>query len=697
MKIDKLSVIVRKRIFTLFVLVFICIILLGVRTAWVQVFNNNKYQNRALEQRLREVKVEPKRGIIYDKNNVELAVSASSDTVVAAPNDIDDPELTAQKLAAILDMSQNDIYKIITKNDSAVYVQRKITEEQTKEIQNLDLDGVYFTEESKRFYPKGDLASHLLGFAGIDSQGLQGLEYSYDRYLRGNPGKISIENDAIGRKIPNGIKDYIAPDDGANVHLTTDHVLQYLAERELDKTMQKHDAQAATIIMMNPETGGILALANRPAYNPNNFSDYSARLWRNRAISDTYEPGSTFKIITASAALEEGVVHSNDKFYCPGHIEVAGQTINCWKTEGHGKQTFAEVVENSCNPGFVQVGERIGKDKFDKYIRGFGFGKKTGVDLPGEAKGLLYTLDKTGPVESATISFGHGVSVTPMQLITAVSAVANDGQLLEPHLVQQIKNKDGEIVKELKTQQVRQVISKNTATTVRKLLTGVVENGSGEKAKVEGYKVGGKTGTAKHYGKKLYDASFVGMLPADDPKLVALAVVYGVESHPYYGSQVAAPIFHNIVEDAVRYLEIPPQDEEDDQEEETESIEQVKVPNVKNLTLEEAEEVLVKRGLEFKLEGRGQQIVAQVPKAGVKVNEDSTVILFFKDKEQRKNNYEVTVPKLKGMNLKEASNLLAELGIEIETVGDGDSISKQEPQAGFTIGSDEKVKVWLSY
>ena len=696
MTIDKLNATVRKRIFILFIIVLISSLLLETRTAWVQVFHNNKYQNEALEQRLREVKVEPKRGIIYDKNNVELAVSASSDTVVAAPKDIDNPRKVAQQLGAILDMSEEKVRERITKDANAVYVERKISAEQTKKIQQLDLDGIYFTEESKRFYPKGNLASHLLGFAGVDSQGLQGIEYYYDRYLRGDPGKISIENDAIGRKIPNGIKNYVAPDDGANVYLTIDHVLQYIAERELDKAMKEHDAQAATIIMMDPETGGVLALANRPTYNPNNFTDYSAELWRNRSISDTYEPGSTFKIITASAALEEGVVHPNDKFYCPGHIEVAGQTINCWKNGGHGKQTFSQVVENSCNPGFVQVGERVGKEKFDRYIRAFGFGKKTGVDLPGEAKGLLYSLNDIGPVELATISFGHGISVTPMQLITAVSAVANDGQLLKPHLLKEIEEKDGSEVKEIDSQKIRKVVSTETAKTVRKLLTGVVENGSGKKAKVEGYKIGGKTGTAKHYRKKLYDASFVGMLPADDPKLVTLVVMYGVDSYPYYGSQVAAPIFHDVVKDAVRYLELPPQNDQKE-EDKTESVEQVEVPNVKNMTLEEAEEVLVEKGLEVKLEGREGKIVDQVPKPGVVVNEASTVILFFAGNENKKENYEVTVPKLKGLKLSEVRDLLADLGLRIEIKSKGHVVRRQSPKPGFTVGSEDEIKVWLEY
>ncbi|AGB41710.1 stage V sporulation protein D [Halobacteroides halobius DSM 5150] len=683
---------VRARIVLLFCVALVTIVILIFRVGWIQLSKNNLYQKRALQQRLRTVKVEPKRGVIYDRNGVELAVSASSDTVVAAPQDIENPKETAKKLAEILEMSQAEIYQELTKDLAAVYISRKISVKKAQQIQKLDLSGIYFTEESKRFYPKGNLAAHVLGFAGIDSQGLQGIELSYDQQLRGDPGRISIESDAVGREIPKGIKDYVAPDDGNDVYLTIDHVLQYIAERELKEAMNENEAKGGTIIMMDPQTGDVLALANQPTYNPNHFANYTPRLWRNRAISNSYEPGSTFKIITASAGLEEGVVHPTDTFYDPGYIEVAGQRINCWKSGGHGKQTFAEVVKNSCNPGFVQVGQRVGEEKFYKYIKAFGFGEETGIRLPGEAEGLIYDLEDVGPVELATISFGHGISVTPIQLITAVSAVANNGQLLQPHLVNKIKNPNGKLIKKIKPEPVRKVISKETAKTVRKLLEGVVADGSGKKAAVKGYRIGGKTGTAKHYGTQLYDSSFIGMVPIEKPQLVTLVVLYGVSSYPYYGSQVGAPIFHDVVKDAVRYLEIPPSNKPMP-EESDDKLNQVEVPNVSNLTLEQAENKLIQQGLQVKLEGQGEKVVAQIPQPGAVVNKKSTVILFFKGALEEKNKYQVTVPNLEGMTVKEAARLLGELGLKLKSSGKG-VINNQDPAAGFTIDSGKYVKVW---
>jgi len=695
--VNKVSYKVRVRIIVLLGLLILGLALLGIRLGWIQLFKNKDYQKLALQQRLRNVKVEPKRGIIYDRNGVELAVSASAETVVAAPQDIENPRQTAEKLTQILDKSEDKIYQRLTRQLAAVYVERKIEEEQAEKIRELDLKGIYFTEESKRYYPKGALGSHLLGFAGVDSQGLQGVELSYDNKLRGTPGRIAIESDAVGREIPKGISKYIAPDDGNNLYLTIDHVLQYIVERELEEAMQQYDAQGGTIVMMDPESGDLLALANRPTYDPNQFADFPPELWRNRAVSDTYEPGSTFKIVTAAAGLEEGVVHPQDKFYDPGYIKVAGQKLDCWKEGGHGKQTFAEVVQNSCNPGFVQVGQRVGKEDFYKYIKAFGFGRKTDIKLPGEASGLIYDINNVGPVELATMSFGHGISVTPMQLITAVSAVANDGQLLEPQVVKEVHKPNGELMNKKQPEPIRQVISKKTARTLRELLTGVVEEGSGKKAAVEGYKIGGKTGTAKHYGKQVYDTSFVGMLPADDPQLVGLVVLYGVSSHPYYGSQVAAPIFHNVAKDAVRYLEIPPQKEKEEQEKETEedeAIKQVEVPNVKNLSLSEAEDKLVARDLNVKLEGRGDKIVEQIPQPGVVVDENSTVILFFPGTQEQEEKYQVNVPDLQGKTRQEAARLLGELGLRLKWSGTG-VVSRQDPFAGETVEYGEYVEVEL--
>ncbi|WP_027339308.1 stage V sporulation protein D [Halonatronum saccharophilum] len=689
---DELRLHIRKRITFLTVSVFCILALLMLRFAWIQVISNSEYQSKALSQRLRELKVEPKRGIIYDRNGVALALSASADTVVAIPKEIQNPEKTASKLADILGMSEEEVYKRITRRAAASYVARKVDEDKAEKIRELDLKGITFTEESRRFYPRGELASHILGFSGVDSQGLQGIELSYDRYLRGNPGRISIESDAIGRQIPQGISDYSAPDDGNDIYLTIDNVLQYIVERELDKALVEHQAQGATIVMMDPKTGDILAMGNRPTYDPNNFAKFAPRLWRDRAVSDTYEPGSTFKIITTATALEEGVVNVNDKFFDPGYIEVSGQRINCWKAGGHGMQTFAEVVQNSCNPGFVQVGQRIGRDDFYKYIKAFGFGERTNVNLPGEGRGLMYSLPQIGPVELATISFGHGITATPIQLTSAVSAIANDGQLLKPNLVKEVRDKEGELVEEIQSEEIRRVVSKDTSKLVRELLEGVVEEGSGMHAAIDGYRIGGKTGTAKHYGRSLYDASFIGMVPADDPQLVTLVVLYGVSSYPYYGSQVAAPIFHNVVKDALRYLEIPPNKADTDNEEDRPT--RVEVPNLTNLDFEEAEKVLIRNGFRIRLEGEGAVISDQIPYPGAIVDEGSTVILFFEGAEDKKARYRVTVPDLSGMEIEDAAQLLGQLGLRLRWEGSG-TIRSQSPVAGRTVDSGDYIRVNL--
>ncbi|MFW5976485.1 MAG: peptidoglycan D,D-transpeptidase FtsI family protein, partial [Bacillota bacterium] len=545
---------IKKRIVITFFIFMVILIGLSLRLFWIQVINSDEYQNLALEQRLRNLQVEPKRGLIYDKQGEKLAISASSQTVVGIPYEIDDPDTTARALAQILESDYNEIYEKITRKASAVYIERKIEEEKVEQIRKLDLNGVIFTEESKRHYPNQALASHILGFAGIDSQGLDGIELSYDNYLKGNPGRVAVERDAAGRSIPGGVEEYVQPEDGNNVHLTIDNVIQYLVERELDKAMEDFNVSGGTIIVMDPDNGGILGLANRPTFNPNNFSDYPQKYWRNRAISDSFEPGSTFKIITTASSLEEGAVGENDVFVDPGHIEVSGERIDCWRYGGHGRQTFKEVVQNSCNPGFVQVGMRLGKENFYNYINAFGFGEKTNINLPGETDGLVYDYDDIGPVELATISFGHGITVTPIQLATAVSAVANDGMLMQPKLVEKITKPDGELLEEKEATPLRKVISTETSVKTRELLENVVAEGTGTSAQIEGYRVGGKTGTAKHYGEQVYDSSFVGMVPIDDPELVVLVALYDVTGEIYYGSQTAAPVFRNIAEDSLRYL-----------------------------------------------------------------------------------------------------------------------------------------------
>jgi stage V sporulation protein D (sporulation-specific penicillin-binding protein) len=682
---------IKKRITILFFIFFLVSIILSIRLAWIQVINSSDYQRIALDQRLRELKVEPKRGIIYDRNGRELAISASSETVVAIPLEIIDKEKTAESLSKVLNMNNETIYERITRKASAVYLERKVEEKTAEIVRKMDLPGITFTEESKRYYPNENLLSHVLGFAGIDSQGLDGIELSYDKYLKGIPGMIEVERDAAGRSIPDGVQEYIPPINGYNIYLTIDEVIQYICERELDRAMKDFNISGGSIIVMDPQNGGILALVNRPDYNPNDFGNYPQKYWRNRAISDSFEPGSTFKIITTAAALEEGVVNENDIFVDPGYIMVSGKRISCWKAGGHGRQTFAEVVKNSCNPGFVQVGMRLGKESFFNYITAFGFGQKTDIKLPGEAKGLVYSYDKIGPVELATISFGQGIAVTPIQLITAVSAVANNGLLLEPRLVKEVRNLDGEIIEEFKKVPVRQIVSEETAKRTLKLLENVVSDGTGESAQIEGFKIGGKTGTAKHYGEQIYDSSFIGIVPVDNPQFVILVVLYDISGYPYYGSQTAAPIFRNVALDTLRYLDIPPEILPLDKKDKNEQY--INIPDICNLSIEEAEYILRKTGLNVKLEGRANIVLKQIPLAGSRVRKNSTVIIFTESQEYEKKFY-VAVPDLIGFNSENAADLLAELGLKLIYNGKG-KVIKQDIEPGTRIPGGSKVRVEL--
>ncbi len=549
---------IRKRLAVVLIIVILIMGALSCRLGYLQLYQSHWLSENAIDQRIRNIPVEARRGNIYDRKGQKLAVSISIESVYAIPAEIRDVETTAANLAAILDLDKNKLLDKLKKRQAFTWIARKVTTEQAEGIRKVDLAGIGLTEEGERYYPQDNVAAHVLGFTGLDSQGLDGVELTFDQYLRGNKGSIVIEYDAKGREIPYAVHRYLAPEVGNDVYLTLDIVIQQIVERELDKVMQETKAKGASIIAMDPYTGEILALANRPDYNPNHFAEYEPKNWRNAAISNAFEPGSTFKILTTTAALGEKIVSLNERFFDSGAIEVQGRTIHCWKHGGHGSETFKEVVENSCNTGFVTVGLRLGGENFYKYLHAFGLGKTTGIDLPGEAKGILIKESKVTPINLATMAMGQSIAVTPIQLIDAVCAVINGGEHIKPQIVREIKNKDGAMVKSFAKEGLGQVISNEVSVEVKEVLESVVANGTGKNAAIEGYRIGGKTGTAQKVGPGgympgKYIASFIGFAPADKPQIVFLVAIDEPEGI-YYGGQIAAPVFKNVMQDVLPYI-----------------------------------------------------------------------------------------------------------------------------------------------
>ena len=681
---------IKKRL--LFILVFMIFISIALvtRLFWLQVVLGDKFKEKAFEQWTLDVAIMPKRGIIYDRNYKELALSASAGRIYAIPKQIEKPEEVAKKLASILEMDEKSILdKISDKKNQQVVLKKQVPKEKVDEILKLNLSGIKIVEDTKRYYPNANLASQVLGFTGDDNQGLDGIEIAFDNYLKGIPGRVSIPVDAAGRKMRNSSQIYYEPTDGFNVVLTIDEVIQHFAEKALDDAVKEHRAKSGTAIVMDVKTGEILAMANRPDYDPNNpfqgSKDELFKLWRNKAIADVYEPGSTFKVITAAAALEEGKVTPDEVFYDSGYIVVAGQKIKCWRWyKPHGKQTFVEAVQNSCNPVFVTLSQRLGKETFFKYINAFGFGDKTGIELPGEAKGILPAINKVGPVELSTISFGQGITATPLQLITAISAIANNGKLMKPHIVKAIVDNNKNVIKEYEPQIVRQVVSEKTSQTLRGILERVVTYGTGRSAYIEGYRVAGKTGTSEKYQEGKYIASFVGFAPADNPVVSVLVVIDEPNSYSYYGGTIAAPVAKQILEDTLRYLDVKPQDEG---VKPTKNF--VEVPEIRKLSLKEADKRLSALNLQYVIEGSGGLVLDQVPKPGVKVEEGSTVILYLSSVSDEEY---VLVPNVLGKDYNEAQSQINSLGLKFKGIGKGKAF-KQNPLPGTRVKINSTITV----
>lgn len=638
----------KKRIAFLFAACAFFLFVLIIRLGFVQLKNGLFLKGLADEIHYRGVPVAPKRGNIEDCNGNILAMSISADTVYAVPAEVRKSgreEEIALKLAGILEMDKDKVYKRITKRSALEYVKKKVSAETAAKIKALNLPGIGLVEDSVRYYPNGSLAAHILGFTGIDSQGLEGIEFSRDKELTGIPGSILAEYGADGIKIPGAGYRYIPPVQGNTVRLTIDKNIQAFAERELAKLMSGQGVnmegkipKSASILVMEPSTGKMLAIATVPTFDPNNYKEYDQSTRRNIAIQNGYEPGSTFKIITLAAALEEKVIKPEEHFFDRGYYTILGKNIRCWKKGGHGSQTMVEVVENSCNPGFIEMGQRLGMDRFYEYLYAFGFGQKTGIEMSGEAVGIIANKKKATALDLATMSIGQTNSVTPIQLLTAVSAVANGGVLLKPQLVQEIVSPLGEVLVPFKKEVVRRVISEETAKLEREILESVVTNGTGRRAFLPGYRVAGKTGTAQKVGKGgyiqgEYVASFIGFAPADNPRLVVLAIVDGV---PFYGGVVAAPIVQAVMLDSLKYLGIKPDPKAPLAPGKPlygVTFPPVKkaamVPSVLGLSLQEAQAILQKAGFKVMTEGQGAVVVDQIPHADATVEEGSTILLYL--------------------------------------------------------------------
>ncbi len=695
------SLLLRKRIATLSLLFTIAFSLLGVRLFWVQFVKGAELSAKAEQNRMRDIPVEAKRGIIYDRNGRELAISVSANSVGAYPAEVkasDKAKETAHQLAQILGKDENEIYTKITQDTSFVWVQRQIEDDKAKAIRNLNLKGIGLTEENRREYPKGTLASHILGIAGIDNTGLEGVDFYYNDLVGGTKGRIIVEKDGKNQEIPEATHKYIAPIEGSSLVLSIDETIQFITERELEKVFQERKAKRAAAIVMDPATGEILAMASRPTFDPNNFNEYPASNRRNFAINDAYEPGSTMKITTACAAMEEHTVNSNSRFYCPGYVKVGKESISCANGKVHGSQTFAEIVENSCNVGFVQVGLDLGIDRYYKYLTGLGFGELTGIDLPGEAKGILVPKSRAKQIDLATMAMGQANAVTPIQLITAVSAVANDGVLMKPHLLREVVDINGKTTQAIAPQAVRRVISSETARELCAILEGEVTNGTGLNAYIDGYKTAGKTGTAQKiapgggYMANEYVASFVGFAPADNPRLVCLVVVDAPQGYPYFGGWVAAPVFREIMRDSLRYLR-EPLNKTVPEAQSLEQAEKMVVPDVINLPLNEAVALISSRGLNVKLSGSGSLVWQQTPRAGTKVSKGSQVMIYMSPgSSSQKTSGDVTIPDLQGKSMKEVAKILSDLGLHLIPEGTGLAY-EQAPLPGKVVAAGSNITV----
>jgi len=673
------------RIFILSSFFLIWSVLLISRFVHLQIFQYADLSAKAERQQSRSFEISPQRGTIYDRRGRELAVSVNVDSVYAISSEIADKRQAADMLAQALGLKRQTILTKLKATRGFLWLKRKVDYAEAARVKALGLRGVYFEKESKRFYPNRELAAHVLGYVGMDAEGLSGLEFAYQKKIGGSPGRVLLRSDARQRSFSSVEK---PPDPGDDLVLTIDQTLQYIAEQELAARVKQSNALGGTVIVMEPHSGDILAMASYPAFNPNHYAKYSPEHWKNRAILSIYEPGSTFKIFTAATALEERLTKPDDLIDCMnGAIVVGKHRIRDHKA--YGVLPVREVVAYSSNVGAVQLGFRIGKERFEKYIRSFGFGAPTAVDLPGEAKGLLRPSSQWPTVTLANIAMGQGIGVTPMQLVTAVSAIANGGYRVKPRIVQRTRSGAVEKVSfEPEAARIR-ILSSRTASELTEMLTGVVKRGTGKSSQLEGFSAAGKTGTAQkidpngRYSHSRFIASFVGFAPAERPALAMVVTIDEPRGH-YYGGEVAAPVFRNIAEQALRYLAISPDQELTPAQLAKRRQLQASIPDLAHDQFEPVNALW-----------EGESDAPPAPQPGVL---PSSAALPIAEPEAAGSFSEagtIEVPDLRGRSMRAAIAELSKLGLQLGTFGSG-LVVEQSPAPASKVEPGSKVMIKLS-
>lgn len=694
---------IRKRVFALLMMLAFLFSLLTLRIAYLTMARSSELTQRGISQWTREGTVYARRGSILDTNGQTLVISATAYIVSADPRKVSDISLFTQTVCPILDLSEESVtQKLSDRTKASVILKRQVSREKADELRSLQasageavaaqLEALLFDEDVRRAYPRGAFLTQTLGLTNVDSVGQSGLELQYESLLRGTAGVSLRSVDGKSQPIYDSGNLYIEPQDGNSIKLTIDATIQDICEKAMRECYDVNKAQAVHLIAMDPYTGAILAMCSKPDYDPNDpprdQTDALTQLMRIRLISDSYEPGSTFKILTAAAALDAGVTTPEDGFYCSAKITVDGDTIRCWGSP-HKDETMAEALQNSCNPVFVELALRLGTERMYQYLHAFGLGSKTNVDLQGEGSGILIPVQSVKNVDLARIGFGQSVAVTPIQMITAACAVINGGRLMQPYLLKEAIAPDGTVLYRTQPKVVSTPISEETSATMRELLELVVSEGGAKNAAIEGYRIGGKTGTAQVYkdgriARDVHIGSFLGFAPADDPRIALLVIVDEADVPVDYGGTTAAPFARQILADVLPYLGCKPSSQDEREE--------IAVEDVVGLPLWQARKVIAEQGFSVLDDGAGDTVTAQMPSGGGKLIEGGQVMLYTYTDDPLQTEELVCVPDVEGLSIARAASLLRQRGLDMTIEGTGFAI-RQEPAAGQYVEQGGVVQV----